>query len=128
MDASRAGLRGAGARYLSFSLVITGSWCRSSPGPADPEGRGPEPLHGPGALRTGRHCDLLLMQCARVPRHPRGRSGGLVGSARRRFALRLKEPYLTIAVWAAGPLSDLFYCADAIGLNLGAAEGNVFLK
>jgi hypothetical protein len=68
------------------------------------------------------------MQSARVPRHRRGRTGGLVGFARQWFALRLKAPYLTIAVWVAAPLSDLFYRVDAIGLNLGTTEGNALLK
>jgi hypothetical protein len=38
------------------------------------------------------------------------------------FAVRLKDPHLAVQVWAANPLTGLFYCVSDTGFNLGARQ------
>jgi hypothetical protein len=38
------------------------------------------------------------------------------------FAVRLKDPHLAVQVWAANPLTGLFYCVSDTGLDLGARQ------
>jgi hypothetical protein len=38
------------------------------------------------------------------------------------LAVRLKDPHLAVQVWAANPLTGLFYCVSDTGFNLGARQ------